>query len=85
MWQFSAKPTKIDFSTAAALGTGSVPGRPMATGVSSVLGSAAKFSGWATLGASVHIFVRVFSSTWISMPIFSCVVSPWGWPGSVIF
>jgi hypothetical protein len=63
IWQFSARPMRIAYSTAFAFTTGREPGRPSEVGVIAVFGSAAKM-----FGAPSNILVAVPSSTWTSMP-----------------
>ena len=62
--QPSASPIISPNSTAWALVTGSVPGRPRQTGQVRVFGSSPKLS-----SQPQNIFVRVLSWTWISSPI----------------
>ena len=61
--QFSASPILIVYSIAAALTTGSAPGRPRQTGQVWVFGSAPK-----SVAQPQNIFDLVPSSTWVSRP-----------------
>src|SRR5688572_28544529 len=71
----SAMPTIMDISMAARFMTGSEPGRPRTSGSMRVLGGAPSFSGVAPLGGREIILERVASSTWISRPTLSCVLT----------
>src|SRR5690606_23500937 len=64
MLQFSARPALIAYATASRFSTGSVPGSPMHTGHTCVLGSAPNL-----VLQPHHTFASVSSSAWISSPM----------------
>ncbi len=68
MLQPSASPRLIEYFTACSFTTGRLPGSPRSTGVICVFGAPSWLLLLAGLGASLNIFVRVFSSTCTSNP-----------------